>query len=231
MFRHIVNGLCQSRCGVRGRFATSGVEPSSRPKTAFTLVELLVVIAIIAILAALLLPTLASAKAQGKRAGCLSNLRQIELATQMYANDYGTYPPTWIDDQTLWMDLIQPYIGKPVGEQNASVYLCPANSQRVPLPYDPTIFLSYGMNCFNFGGAATCFWYGVNVNLVRQPWDTIIYADCPSAVYWCGGGGTFTNPVVNVDYRHPENSFVAAYCDGHVQVKTLTTREEWDASK
>ena len=198
---------------------------------AFTLIELLVVIAIIAILVALLLPSLASAKEQGKRSGCLSNLRQIELATQMYADDYGTYPPTWIDDQTLWMDLIKPYIGKPVMEQHSSVYLCPANSQRAPLPYDPTIFLSYGMNCFNFAGAATCFWYGVNANLIHQPLNTIIYADCPSAVYWCGGGSTFTNPVVDVDYRHAKRSFVAAYCDGHVESKTTSTQADWDASK
>jgi prepilin-type N-terminal cleavage/methylation domain-containing protein/prepilin-type processing-associated H-X9-DG protein len=229
-----VNRLGQSRRGARGRFNAGEDVVSSwpkRPAAAFTLVELLVVIAIIAILASLLLPALGQAKQQGKRAGCLSNLRQIELATGLYADDCGTYPPTWIDDQTRWMDLIKPYIGKPVMEQNSSVYLCPANAQRVPLPYDPTIFLSYGMNVFNFGGADTCFWYGFNANLVRLPWDTIIYADCPSTVYWCGGGVTFTNPVVDVDYRHPKNSFVAAYCDGHVEAKTTSTEDEWDASK
>jgi prepilin-type N-terminal cleavage/methylation domain-containing protein len=56
-------------------------------RSAFTLIELLVVIVIIAILAALLLPTLAGAKAKAQGIKCQSNLRELQLAWFLYASD------------------------------------------------------------------------------------------------------------------------------------------------
>jgi prepilin-type N-terminal cleavage/methylation domain-containing protein len=56
-------------------------------RVGFTLIELLVVIAIIAVLMAILIPTLNRAREQGKRASCLSNLRQLQFAWHMYADD------------------------------------------------------------------------------------------------------------------------------------------------
>ncbi len=59
----------------------------------FTLIELLVVIAIIAILAALLMPALERAQEAAYRTACASNLRQIHLSMEMYANDFSDgYP-------------------------------------------------------------------------------------------------------------------------------------------
>src|SRR4051812_19231645 len=62
---------------------------------AFTLIELLVVIAIIAILAAILFPVFAQAKEAAKKISCLSNVKQIALASLMYSNDYDdTFAPS-----------------------------------------------------------------------------------------------------------------------------------------
>ena len=81
-------------------------------RTPFTLIELLVVIAIIAILAAMLLPALSAARDRAKTANCLSNLKSIQLAYQMYSADYNgaLLPPTFNLWTGWWGSVIPDYV-------------------------------------------------------------------------------------------------------------------------
>jgi len=73
---------------------------SRRPQSAFTLLELLVVIATIAILAALLLPVLSKAKARATGIQCQSNLKQLQLGWQLYADENSDFIP----GNNWWME-------------------------------------------------------------------------------------------------------------------------------
>lgn len=123
----------------------------------FTLIELLIVIAIIAILAALLLPTLGTAKAKSRTVACLNQLKQFAVAAQMYAGDNAGFlvpnlpagSNSWVlgsmklDAQATNTTLLRqgklfPYASQP------RLYLCPADAVVVP-NYGPHV-RSYAMN-------------------------------------------------------------------------------------
>ena len=136
----------------------------------FTLIELLVVIAIIAVLAAMLFPVFARARENARRVSCLSNLKQIGMATLQYNQDYDDYLPLTLMDSfftdgtihSTWVDSTQPYI------KSKQVYRCPSDndsSWTTPASvYGPssttppliTRFSSYQVNAYliNLGGSA-----------------------------------------------------------------------------
>ena len=194
--------------------------------SAFTLIEVLVVVAIIALLISVLLPSLAQARAQARGAVCLSNLRQVGLATHYYAERDGWYPRAWWSGEKRWMDAIKPFVPK-----KSDVYRCPSDPKQMAVTWDPSIILSYGINTFNFAGNDTCFWYGVKMDRVKRPQGVIIFGDCTPGKYYCGGGSSHIEPIPDVDYRHSSKRFNVVFCDGHAESRRNSRQLDWDASQ
>jgi prepilin-type N-terminal cleavage/methylation domain-containing protein len=101
-------------------------------KRAFTLIELLVVIAIIAILAAILFPVFARAREQARKATCASNMKQVALGVQMYAQDFdetlpyqdGDRCPYGTEQRAPWINGPMPYV------KNTHVWYCPSAAKQ-----------------------------------------------------------------------------------------------------
>lgn len=135
-------------------------------KRAFTLIELLVVIAIIAILAAILFPVFAQAKEKARQTTCLSNGKQIGLATTMYAIDFDDRLPhqqwrDWGDPSVpgrrrAWTMDIAPYVragqygtsGHGAARGVDGIFRCPSHP-------DPKQVFHYGVHDALFRG---CWW-------------------------------------------------------------------------
>ena len=103
-------------------------------RAGFTLIELLVVIAIIAILASLLLPALSSAKSSAQSVQCMSNLKQLGLALNMYVSDFHFYPQHDYNGN-IWAEPLNAYLKQaPDPFTNAppygGVFLCPSDLRR-----------------------------------------------------------------------------------------------------
>lgn len=127
-------------------------DPDLLPRRAFTLVELLVVLAIISVLLSILLPSLHLVKVRAFRTGCMSNLKQIDLAMRLYLGDSeSTFPCAedplpkgyWLWMGRGWRSFVKPYLGGAIDVNNPSVLLCPED-RADPTKYESTSY-AYSM--------------------------------------------------------------------------------------
>lgn len=199
--------------------------PPAAAWRAFTLIELLVVIAIISILAAVLLPVFAKARERARQITCASNLKQLSLAWQMYAQDYDEVAclsyyqggaKNWdfsFDSSGTEPGFLAPYTK--IGQ----IFACPdfigSGNGR---PYT-----GYAYNTTYIGGALEEGRPACPLGKISDPADTVVFADggygpapakpenylrAPSDRAYFRGG--------LVDFRH--NGFAeVAYADGHVK--------------
>ncbi|HTR40281.1 MAG TPA: type II secretion system protein [Pseudomonadales bacterium] len=140
---------------------------------AFTLIELLVVIAVIGILAAILLPVLVSAKQRADAAQCLSNLKQVDLAALMYADDNHN---TFFYCGTL-NNYFLPNGGQWTLNPRSTVQLAPDND----LAYWALGYLGYFKNpkLFNCPSSIHCDeWHDSGLNYPSSYWQNSDYGMC-----------------------------------------------------
>ena len=223
--------------------------PSCRPRRwrrAFTLVELLSTAGVISVLIAMLLPTLASARAQAQRTACLSNMRQLAVAFTMYLNDNGgrfprpaqhlvPRPEDWIyhqPDRDPECGTIARYVSRPFDPR---LYRCPSDD-IASHPSLPSILLGAPPTRYDYSYTVNEYicrlWPNptLRINQVRNPSEKILLIDESATTIadgcwaWQPSQGAGKNVLSNRHDRRSENPKRAdagrgnvAFADGHAQ--------------
>lgn len=208
---------------------------------AFTLIELLTVIAIIAILAAILLPTVQRVRESAKTAKCVSNLRQLGLATINFEMEQGHLPYGIFPDSRPWWYHLKEYTGAPDDSESSTfspVIECPSN--QIPTLRDtPAPTYAANRQVFVVGSPQHSDARPITVETIPRPTEVLLLADStqrsagssnttlnlfPQAAYPAmadvplpvtgdvDGNGSGTS----IRYRHSESANVV-FADGHVE--------------
>ena len=177
--------------------------------TGFTLIELLVVIAIIAILAAILFPVFAKAREKARQSSCLSNVRQVAMATLQYAQDYDETLPVAIGGLPDWslfwstVELLEPYM------KSGQITLCPSD------PNGSVNFTSFpGLGRYSYVWNRAAFAYmvpGMPPGAIRSLADLPLPSETT-----CFFDGTMVGMALWAHARHSDGVNVSFF-DGHAK--------------
>ncbi|MEW6534746.1 MAG: type II secretion system protein [Candidatus Auribacterota bacterium] len=159
-------------------------------KKGFTLIELLVVIAIIAILAGMLLPALNRARESARRIKCLNNVRQISVASHLYAADHREVFPSGNTVENWAVELFPEYT------EDQNMFLCPSmNTQSSATVTDTSCDYAFVANLME-----------------SDPADSFMLCDEPVSVDATNGRVTYSETTSN--HRSDGGNF--GFVDGHV---------------
>jgi prepilin-type N-terminal cleavage/methylation domain-containing protein len=216
--------------------------PVHTPK-GFTLVELLVVIGIIALLIAILMPALSKARKQAQTTVCMSNMKQIMVATIMYADEYKGWLPytNWGDGPAFnpgnsknvlgWAydgnvpklngrfaesDLESGALWKYVGGKR-ELFRCPLDQNFGQSDQWYTIMTTY---CAN--GAMGGWDAGLQkMSKFKRGWEAAMYWEVGMTASGGEGWDGANFPDEGITVRHSARSTTLGFLDSHVETYPL----------
>ena len=198
--------------------------PKNQPgiPRAFTLVELLVVIAVIGILTALLLPSLGRAQDKARLTTCLNNLRQVNHAIRLYADENADSLPVLPAPNpypngvgAYYKQLVKAYLGlSGPASPSEKVFICP--SDRILSEQIGHAFTSYTYNGYKVEPGTIARITGKRFSSIKSPCRAALVGEWPAFF-----GGSW-HPFVSQDYRNATD--VLSFVDGHAGL----TKIYWD---